>query len=142
MSKPQFLVYDGQDNELTSLEKNINQPEPEDLTTHNHVIYFKPRNQSPTFIEQVIDNQWKIKLCLMEEYPGLCIKSDKRLYFEFVRHQAEICDFCDFNLDFRTMSSPSGPEETSKRVTSSLELLNDSFQSGHPSEVQTDSPAG
>ena len=66
-----------------SLEMIINQPEMENLTTHNRVIYFKPREKSPIFIERVMATKWKIKLCLIKEYPGLCIKFDLRKDFEF-----------------------------------------------------------
>ena len=148
MAQPRFLVFDSEDHELTELQRHIQQAEAEDIRVHKDTIIFRTPKQSPEFIEKLIKNSWKIKLCIVKEFSGFSMKS-KNVEFKFEQHDISAggelglcCVFCHLPLDFPPGVSPFLPEPSCRPGPKKRRLVNSSLEIAVKKsliEVQTDS---
>ena len=147
LAQPRFLIFDSEGRELSQLQGLIQQPAAEDIRVHKNAIIFRTPSQSPEFIQKLIRNCWKIKLCLVKEFSGFYMKS-KNFDFQFEQHdisaggEVNVCMFCHLPLDFPTGASDSLPAPSCKPGPNKRRLVNSSLEISAKrslTEVQTDS---
>ena len=142
IAQPRFLVFDSDGHDLTELQRHIQQPQAEDIRVHKNAIIFRTPKQSPEFIEKLVKNCWKIKLCLIKEFPGVYMKS-KHFDFQFEQHDEHVCTFCDLRIDSPSGVPPSSlPEPSCRPGPNKRRLVNSSLEISAKkslNEVQTDS---